>query len=75
MKHPNLYLCPDIYIFGPGGEGYQQNLTTLQDQFIFGSTYPFMTFKEPLEDTLKFPVTDQVMEKYLWGNAARLLKL
>jgi len=34
-----------------------------------------MTFKEPLEDTLKLPVTDQVMEKYLWGNAARLLKL
>ncbi|MCP3952279.1 MAG: amidohydrolase [Desulfobacterales bacterium] len=75
FKHPNLYLCPDFYIFCPGGEGYQQNLTTLQDQFIFGSTYPFMTFKEPIEDTLKLPVTDQVMEKYLWGNAARLLKL
>jgi len=75
LKHPNLYLCPDIYIFNPGGETYQQNLTTLQDQFIFGSTYPFMTFKEPLEDTLKMPATDQALEKYLWGNAAHLLKL
>lgn len=75
IKHPNLYICPDFYMFCPGGELYQQSLTTLQDQFIFGTSYPFCSLKEPLEDTLKLPVSQQVMEKYLWANAAHLLKI
>ena len=75
FKHANLYICPDVYMFCAGGELYRQNLTELQDQFVYGSSYPFGSIKEPLQDTLRLPVSEQVMEKYLWGNAARLLKL
>lgn len=75
FKNPNLYVCADIYMFAPGGEIYRNALVTLQDQMIFGSAYPFVTPKEAIEETLKFPIPAEVMEKYLWGNAARLLKL
>jgi predicted TIM-barrel fold metal-dependent hydrolase len=75
FKHPNLYVCPDLYTFCAGGELYRQNIAELQDQFIYGSSYPFGSIKEPLEDTLRLPLSKDVMEKYLWGNAARLLKL
>lgn len=74
-RHPNLFICQDIYSFWPGGETYLQSLTELQDQYLFGSSYPFSSMAEPLEATLRLPISAAVMEKYLWGNGARLLGL
>ena len=74
-KHPNLYISPDIYCFFPGGRLYIEAISQLPDQFLFGTAYPFGTFKESLELTYKFPLSEEVMEKYLYGNAARLLEI
>jgi predicted TIM-barrel fold metal-dependent hydrolase len=47
----------------------------LQDQFVYGSAYPFGNFKETLDQTLALPLSDQAFEKYLYHNARRLLGL
>ncbi len=75
LRQPNLYICQDIYTFWPGGYLYQRQIDRLQDQFIFGTSYPFSSMAEPVEQTLKLTVSAAAMEKYLWGNGARLLKL
>ena len=80
-KHPHLHICPDMYMFFPGGQLYAWNLNNLPDTFVYGSSYPFASIREPIEETLAFrshplyKVRDDVMEKYLYGNAARLLGL
>jgi len=74
-KHPNFYLSPDIYCFFPGGSLYVESISLLPDQFLFGSAYPFGSLKVSVDESLKFDLPDAVMEKYMGGNAARLLKL
>jgi predicted TIM-barrel fold metal-dependent hydrolase len=74
-KHPNLYISPDIYCHFPGGRIYVEAISMLPDQFIYASAYPLAPIKESAELALKFPLSDDVMEKYMYGNAARLLKI
>ena len=74
-KHQNFYISPDIYCFFPGGELYVNAITTLQDQFIFATAYPMAGLKESVDGQLKFPLSKDVMQKYMYGNAARLLKV
>ena len=75
VKHPTLYISPDIYCFFPGGRIYIEAISQLPDQFFFGTAYPFGSFKESLELTLKFPLDTEVMRNYLYDNAARVLEL
>jgi uncharacterized protein len=75
VKHPNYYISPDVYCFFPGGELYINSITKLQDQFIFASAYPMAGQKESVDESLKFPLSTDVMQKYMYGNAARLLKI
>jgi len=75
VKHSNFYLSPDIYCFFPGGKIYVEAIEQLPDQFLFGSAYPFAPLKESVELSLKFPLSQETMEKYMYGNAARLLGL
>jgi len=75
LKHTSVTICPDVYTFWPGGEQYQKNIDMLQDQFVYGSAFPFANADTALEMTLKLPLSDSVMEKYLYANAARLLKI
>ncbi len=75
VKHPNFYLSPDIYCFFPGGKLYVEAIGMLPDQFIFASAYPFGPLKESVELSLQFPLSNEVKEKYMYGNAARLLAL
>jgi uncharacterized protein len=74
-KHENYYISPDVYNFFPGGELYINAITKLQDQFIFASAYPMAGQKESVDESLKFPLSKDVMQKYMYGNAARLLKI
>jgi uncharacterized protein len=74
-RYSRLHICQDIYSFWPGGAHYLSNIERLQDQFIFGTSYPFSSMAEPVQATLRLPLPPAVMEKYLWGNGARLLKL
>jgi predicted TIM-barrel fold metal-dependent hydrolase len=75
IKHPNFHLSPDIYCHFPGGRLYVEAISMLPDQFIYASAYPLGPIKESAELALKFPLSDDVMEKYMYGNAARLLKI
>jgi len=75
LKWPSVTLSSDVYTFWPGGQLYQQNIEMLQDQFVYGSAYPFANFRESLEQTLALPLSEAVMEKYLYRNARRLLGL
>lgn len=74
-RYPGLHVCQDIYAFWPGGGRYLRSIESLQDQFIFGTSYPFSSMEEPLAATLRLPLSRAAMEKYLWTNGARLLKL
>ena len=74
-KHVNFYISPDIYTHFPGGNIYVEAISMLPDQFIYASAYPFGPLKESVEGALQFPLSDDVMRKYLYGNAAKLLKL
>jgi hypothetical protein len=74
-KHQNFYISPDIYCFFPGGELYINSITKLQDQFIFASAYPMAGIKESVDGQLKFSFSKEVREKYMYGNAAKLLKV
>ena len=75
LKHPNVFICPDCYMFWPGGQLYQQNLDMLPDQFIYGSAYPFGNVDITIAQTVRLPVSEATMKKYLYDNAAQLLKL
>ncbi|MGB7950995.1 MAG: amidohydrolase family protein [Candidatus Binatia bacterium] len=75
LKHPNVFVCPDCYTFWPGGQLYQQNFDMMPDQFLYGSAFPFGNIDTSLEQTLKLPISTTTMSKYLYDNAAALLKL
>ena len=47
----------------------------LPDLFIYESAYPMSPIKESGELAIEFRLPDPVMEKYLFLNAARLLKV
>jgi predicted TIM-barrel fold metal-dependent hydrolase len=74
-KHPNLYLSPDIYCHFPGGGLYVEAINMLPDQFIYASAYPLGPVRESAEVALKLPLSADVLEKYMYRNAARLLRV
>ena len=49
--------------------------TRLQDRFLFGSDYPFITPQRWMKDfeALKIDFNPEVREKILWRNAQKLL--
>jgi uncharacterized protein len=53
----------------------RQAATRLQDRFLFGSDYPFITPQRWLKDfeALKIEFKPEVREKLLWRNAQKLL--
>lgn len=76
VKHPNLYLSPDIYCFFPGGKLYVETMSLLPDQFVFASAYPFSPMKEAVELTFElFNLKEDVLRKYLYDNGAKLLEI
>lgn len=76
LKHPNVHLCPDAYMFLPGGEQYVQAANGfLQDQLLFGTAYPYRPLKETVDDYMALGFREETLEKTLSGNAIRLLKL
>lgn len=74
-KHDNVYISPDVYCFFPGGQLYIDAISQLPDQFVFASAYPLGDIKTSVDLALKFPLKEDVMKRYMGGNAARLLKL
>ncbi len=83
-KHPNLYLELAAHrprYFTVPGTGWEPLLrygqTTIQDKVLYG-TGAFLLGRSPAELVGEFsalPIKPEVMEKWRWRNAARLLGL
>ena len=83
-KHPNVYLELAAHrprYFTAPGAGWEPLLrygqTTIQDKILYGSG-AFLIGAPPatlLEEFRALPVRPDVMEKWLWRNATRLLAL
>jgi len=75
FRRPNVYLLPDLYGWScPGHHKWVEAANTyLQDRMLFGSAYPLMGTQSIVEAYQKLPYRDGVMEKVMYGNAARLL--
>jgi uncharacterized protein len=76
FRYPNVMLVPDMYIFQPGGRLYVEAANgALADQVAFGSSYPFRAMRQSADDYQRLGFRDEVLEKVLFANAARLLKM
>lgn len=82
LRHPNVYISPagmrpKYYTIEASGwtplVHYGNNL--LQDRVLFGSLWPLMPFRRTIDEIRDLPLRDAVKEKWLGGNAARLLGL
>jgi len=75
FRRPNIYLLPDLY--GWSSAGYTKWIeaanTYLADRMLFGSAYPLMGTADIVEAYRRLPYKDGVLDKVLYGNAARLL--
>jgi predicted TIM-barrel fold metal-dependent hydrolase len=74
-RRENVYLESSIYEFLPGAQPiFEAANTILQDKIIYASGFPF----RPLDDIkrfLEYPFDEEVVEKLVYRNAARLLKI
>ena len=74
-RHENVYLEASIYHFLPGGEPiFEAANTILQDKIIYASAFPFRPLND-LERFLQYPFDENVVDKLVYKNAARLLKI
>jgi uncharacterized protein len=81
-RHKNVYIATSVtrpVYMGKQGMGYEPLLylgnSILQDKIIFGSGYPLLPIKRSIEELQALPLKEHVKSKWLYSNAARLLKL
>ena len=75
---PNVFLSPDFWMFSknPGHEHYVTACNNyLQDQMIFGTCYPAVALDWAIDDLIRSGVKENVLDKLLYANAARLLHM
>lgn len=76
FRYANVHIVPDMYLFQPGGQFYVDAANSfLADQFLFGSSYPFRPIRQTIDDFLQLGLNQDTLDKALFANAARLLKL
>lgn len=79
-KHPNVYLefgaISPKYIASGGGWDPMPHFmnSVLQDQILFGTDWPMIRYQRVLKDLDALELKDSVREKYLYGNAQKLLE-
>lgn len=81
-RHPNVYVAISFVRpkhIGNPLSGYETLIqfgnTILQDKIIFGSGWPTLPMKRGVEEVRQLPLKDEVKEKWLHKNAARLFGL
>lgn len=76
-ENSNVYLAPDCYFFPlqPGSRDYAIAASNLlQDQVVFGTAYPALSFQNAIDGYIACGLTDEkAQEKVFWSNAAKLL--
>lgn len=76
QRNANVYLDLSEYEHSPLSEAYLQAANTMiTDKVLYASAHPFVDFKKSLDIYEKLPLRDDVREKVMYGNAARLLNL
>lgn len=77
FRRANIYLSPDQYLAQlPGMDDYIKAADGfLADRFLFASSYPFTPVKDYAAWFRRLPIRPESMEKVLYRNAARLLRL
>lgn len=79
-KHPNIYLefgavAPRYIASGGGWEPMRQFMNSvLQDRILFGSDWPMIAHERVLQEVALLDLKPLVLDKYLKGNAERLLE-
>jgi len=81
-RHPNVYVSTTSVrpkYLGMPRSGYESLLqlgnSILQDKVIFGSMWPALPIKRCVEEIQALPLRDEVKEKWLHRNAAKLFGL
>jgi predicted TIM-barrel fold metal-dependent hydrolase len=74
---PNVFIMPDLYIpYVPWGHEYVRTANEyLQDQILFGSSYPVASLASMVEGYKKAPFEPKVLEKVFYKNAAKLFNI
>lgn len=77
FRRANVWLLPDVYFPGlPGETDYVLAMRTfLADRFLFATGYPFCPVGATVERYLSFGIDEQILQKVLYANAARLFRL
>lgn len=76
FRRPNLFISPDVYIFGlPGWRDYvDAGNGFLQDRLLFASAYPFGPMPDSV-DRFKDLFEERVLPKLLYQNALTVLNI
>jgi predicted TIM-barrel fold metal-dependent hydrolase len=77
FRRPNIYLSPDQYLANlPGSADYIRAADGfLADRFLYASSYPFTPVTGYAAWFKKLQIRPESMEKILYKNAAKLLRL
>jgi uncharacterized protein len=76
FRRENVFVSPDMYMFSPGGKLYIEAANGfMQDQYLFGTSYPFRPMRQSVDDLRGIGLKPDVLEKVSYENACRLLKL
>ena len=72
FRNENVVVSPDMYVFSPGGSRYVEAANGfLEDQFVFGSSFPFRPMRQGVEDFRRLSLRDEVREKALFETASK----
>lgn len=76
QRNQNVYFDMSEYEFMPQSGTYVQAANTIiSDKLLFASAHPFIDFKDALKTYGNLPFKDEVREKVMYQNAARVLGL
>lgn len=76
FRRENVFVSPDMYMFSPGGKLYIEAANGfMQDQFLFGTSYPFRPMRQSVDDLRSIGLKPEILEKVSFKNACRLLNL
>lgn len=77
FRRDNVWILPDSYFPGlPGEADYLLLAKTFgEDRFLFGTSYPFVPFREHIQRYLDLPLSPSTIEKILGGNAKGLFSI
>lgn len=77
FRRPNVYISPDQYLCNmPGMNDYLIAANGyLADRFLYASSYPFISVKGYAEWFRKLPIRPELLDRIMYGNAARFLGL